>query len=293
MHVAQSRPAGQDCLAHGIHALAALRLQIEWGADEALADEPLDRLISWSCNRLEAKALSGCGNRPARDRHRNPVRQFRRGRSRLLPARPRRPRELRRSRMQPGTVEELRAALAGFDGCGLRDTATNLVFADGNPDARLMLIGDAPGPDEDRSGRPFIGRAGAYLDRMLASIGLDRTEVLLTMLIPWRPPGNRPPTDTEIAACLPFLMRHIALIRPQRLVLLGALPAKVLLGSRVPRKARRRCRVGGGRHPRNGFPPGLGHAVPESSNGNPGRPQAILDGPPPAASHNKIGGLTQ
>ncbi len=215
--------------------LAALRLQIEWGADEALADEPLDRLnlleLQSPGSESPLRVREEIGPRPA-SQPGPPVsaRSFPAVSSQATP-----PARAAALADAAGTVEELRAALAGFDGCGLRDTATNLVFADGNPDARLMLIGDAPGPDEDRSGRPFTGRAGAYLDRMLASIGLDRTEVLLTMLIPWRPPGNRPPTDTEIAACLPFLMRHIVLIRPQRLVLLGALPAKVLLGSRGSR----------------------------------------------------------
>jgi DNA polymerase len=127
------------------------------------------------------------------------------------------------------TIAELRAALAGFEGCPLSTTATNLVFADGNPDAGLMLVGEGPGAEEDRAGRPFVGPSGQFLDRMLASIGLDRTQLLITNLIPWRPPGNRNPTDSEVLICLPFLLRHIALVRPRRLVLLGALAAKAIL----------------------------------------------------------------
>ncbi len=94
-----------------------------------------------------------------------------------------------------------------------------------------MLVGDVPGAEEDRAGKPFVGPAGQFLDRMLASIGLDRTSCLMTNVIPWRPPGNRAPSDGEVRICLPFLLRQIALVRPRRLVLLGALPAKLLTGS--------------------------------------------------------------
>ena len=129
------------------------------------------------------------------------------------------------------TLAELRAALAAFDGCKLAATATNLVFADGNPDAGLMLVGEGPGAEEDRAGKPFVGPSGRLLDRMLASIGLDRSGYLITNLIPWRPPGNRNPTDSEVLTCLPFLLRHIALVRPRRLVLLGLLATRALTGS--------------------------------------------------------------
>ena len=130
------------------------------------------------------------------------------------------------------TVAELRAALLAFDGCALKDTATNLVFADGNPDADLMLVGEGPGAEEDRAGKPFVGVSGQFLDRMLASIGLTRADYLITNLIPWRPPGNRNPTDQEVLICLPFLLRHIALVKPKRLVLLGGISAKAVLGGK-------------------------------------------------------------
>jgi uracil-DNA glycosylase len=137
------------------------------------------------------------------------------------------------------SVEELRAAIGSFEGCALRDTAGHTVFAAGDAAAGLLLIGDPPGPEEDRSGAPFAGAAGAYLDRMLASIGLAREAVLMTHLLPWRPPGNRPPSAAELAICLPFLHRLIALAAPQRLVLFGVLPARSLLaqgsGRRRPR----------------------------------------------------------
>jgi len=129
-----------------------------------------------------------------------------------------------------GSLEELKAALAGFEGCALKATAMNLVFADGNPKARVMIIGEGPGAEEDRQGLPFVGPSGQLLDRMLAAIGLDRTSAYITNLLFWRPPGNRTPTGTEISACLPFVERHIELADPQYLLLAGGISAKTLLG---------------------------------------------------------------
>jgi DNA polymerase len=128
------------------------------------------------------------------------------------------------------TLEELRERLLAFEGCGLKATATQLVFADGNPQAEIMLVGEAPGADEDRQGLPFVGRAGQLLNKMLAAIGLDRTKVYIANVVPWRPPGNRTPTPVEIAACLPFTRRQIELVRPKILVCLGAPSAQTLLG---------------------------------------------------------------
>lgn len=128
------------------------------------------------------------------------------------------------------SLHELRRALEVFDGCALRETATRLCFADGNPDAAIMLIGEAPGSEEDRQGLPFVGKSGKLLDRMLATIGLDRTKVWITNAIFWRPPGNRTPTPAEIAVCQPFLERQIELIRPQLIVFLGGIAARALLG---------------------------------------------------------------
>jgi DNA polymerase len=128
------------------------------------------------------------------------------------------------------TLEELRAALARFEGCALRATATQLVFADGNPQARVMLVGEAPGREEDIEGLPFVGRSGKLLDRMLAAIGLDRTSVYIANIIPWRPPGNRTPTPQETQICLPFIQRQIELVDPDILVCLGGPSAQTLLG---------------------------------------------------------------
>ena len=189
-------------------ALALLRLQTEWGADEALEEAPIDRLRS-------------TGPPPALKRP--------------LVVRAPAPEPPGPSAEAAQSLEALRAAIAGFAGCALRNTASNLVFADGNPAAGLLIVGEAPSAAEDRSGRAFDGPAGNYLERMLASIGLGREHALLTPLIPWRPPGGRPPNAGEITACLPFLHRLILLTAPRRMVLLGALPQRALLGA-APRR---------------------------------------------------------
>ena len=128
------------------------------------------------------------------------------------------------------TLEELRALLADFEGCALRATATQLVFADGNPQSRVMFVGEAPGYDEDIVGRPFVGRSGKLLDRMMAAIGLDRTSSYIANVVPWRPPGNRTPTPQETAICLPFIRRQIELANPDILVCLGGPAMQTLLG---------------------------------------------------------------
>jgi DNA polymerase len=131
---------------------------------------------------------------------------------------------------EAGTLDELRAMLMNFEGCALKQTAKNLCLADGNPEARVMFIGEAPGADEDRMGLPFVGRSGQLLDRMLAAIGLDRTKVYIANLVPWRPPGNRTPTPQEAAICRPFIDRQIELCDPDIVVCLGAPSAQALLG---------------------------------------------------------------
>ncbi|WP_237216904.1 uracil-DNA glycosylase, partial [Falsiroseomonas oryziterrae] len=130
---------------------------------------------------------------------------------------------------EAGDLGALKAAIAAVDS-PLRDTATNLVFSDGAADSGLMLIGEAPGADEDRQGKPFVGVSGQLLDRMFDSIGLMRQrDFYVTNILPWRPPGNRTPTDAEINLFLPFVLRHVELVRPRHLVLLGGVSAKALL----------------------------------------------------------------
>lgn len=133
---------------------------------------------------------------------------------------------------QMKTLDELEALLRGFEGCGLRFTAKNLVFADGNPQARVMFVGEAPGADEDRIGKPFMGRSGQLLDRMMAAIGLDRTSAYISNVVPWRPPGNRNPTPQEISICRPFVERQIELANPDILVCLGAPATQTLTGTK-------------------------------------------------------------
>jgi uracil-DNA glycosylase family 4 len=131
------------------------------------------------------------------------------------------PAEARSLAASAKSLEELQALLGAYDGCGLKLRATQLVFADGNPDAEIMLIGEAPGAEEDRQGKPFVGRSGQLLDRMLAAIGLDRTKVYIANTVPWRPPGNRAPTPEEMALCLPFLHRQVELVAPKLVMTLG------------------------------------------------------------------------
>jgi uracil-DNA glycosylase len=128
------------------------------------------------------------------------------------------------------SLGELRAILEHFDGCALKTTATRLVFADGNPQARIMFVGEAPGRDEDLEGLPFVGRSGKLLDRMMAAIGIDRNSAYIANVVPWRPPGNRTPTPQETAICLPFTLRQIELADPDILVCLGGPSAQTLLG---------------------------------------------------------------
>src|SRR3984957_14755680 len=212
-------------------ALALLEWQIEMGADEAIGDTVIDRLASPAPVALEQKPAPTPAPRAAASR---PAASF------ATPTTAAPPRALTESAAEPvqsaralaaqaTTIEALAALVAGFDACPLKRTATNTVFADGNPAAPVMIVGEAPGADEDRIGRPFVGRAGQLLDRMLAAIGLDRTGVQITNVIYWRPPGNRKPTAAEIASCLPFVFRHIVLSRPKVLVLTGGTAASTLL----------------------------------------------------------------
>lgn len=131
------------------------------------------------------------------------------------------PSEARELAEKASSLEELEQILRDYNGCALKLRATQLVFADGNPEADIMLIGEAPGRDEDIQGKPFVGRSGQLLDRMLAAIGLDRTKVYIANTVPWRPPGNRTPTPAEIATCMPFLHRQIGFVDPKIIVTLG------------------------------------------------------------------------
>jgi uracil-DNA glycosylase len=200
-----------------------LRWLLEMGADEIITEAPVDRLKpkpkpqaplpqSPAASRLDLRAL------PSRAASSDQAI----GDARAVAA-------------ACTSLADIAAALRQFDACPLKRTATNLVFADGNPEARVMFIGEAPGRDEDEQGKPFVGRSGQFLDRMLAAIGLSRhsadpqTAAFITNVIYWRPPGNRKPTDAETLMCLPFVMQTIELAKPEFLVCLGATPTQRLL----------------------------------------------------------------
>lgn len=207
-----------------------LQWYAEAGIDEAIEDLPIDRYAVAA--RLQPPSAAPAAPRPSPV---PPVQQ----RSAAAPATgaasPGGADDARRLAASAESLEALREALAAFEGCALKQTAMNLVFADGNPAAPVMLIGEAPGRDEDRQGLPFVGRSGQLLDRMLAAIGLDRhaespdRAAYIANILPWRPPGDRTPTAAEIALCLPFIERHIALIKPRYVVLLGGTAAKSVL----------------------------------------------------------------
>ena len=192
---------------------------LEWyrtaGVDVAVGDEPVDRFAT-SAAAPTKRALPVAGGAAAAPAP-----------APLVPLTIN-PDETRAIAAAAPTLEALRAAMDAYDGCALKHRATQLVFADGNPEAQIMLVGEGPGEQEDRQGKPFVGRAGQLLDRMLAAIGLDRTKVYIANMVPWRPPGNRNPTPDELAQCAPFLHRQVELVNPKLLVTLGNVPTQAL-----------------------------------------------------------------
>ena len=197
--------------------LSALAWLVEAGADEAVSDAPADRFAA------KPAAAAARPSAPVAAR----------------PAAPAKPESLLESdsigtaialARGANSLSELRTALEGFEGCALKRTATKTVFADGNPAHRIMFIGEAPGRDEDRQGLPFVGRAGKLLDKMMAAIHLDRTKAYITNVLNWRPPDNRDPSPEEAAMCLPFLRRHIELVNPGVIILLGAVAVRHVMG---------------------------------------------------------------
>jgi len=212
---------------------AALRWQLEAGADEAIGDTPIDR---YAVSAKAAAAKAALKERPAAPPPAAP--------SPPPPPPQRTPRPLASADAEAESAREiaaacttlgaLKAAVEAFDGCALKETATNTVFADGDPTSDVMFIGEAPGAEEDRQGLPFVGVSGQLLDRMIAHIGLTRGGTgrggaYISNMLFWRPPGNRNPTPAEIAACLPFVYRHIELAGPKVLVFVGGTSAKTML----------------------------------------------------------------
>ena len=224
-------------LDHGADLYGLLAFYADAGVDEALSDEPIDRFAE-ARQAVNAAPIAAAQASEATAPTRAAPAPAARSAPPPMPAQPSAsvPDEAqaalaRQLAAQASTLDELRQAMAGFDGCNLKFTAKNLVFADGNPNAALMLVGEAPGRDEDLEGLPFVGRSGQLLDRMLKAIGLDRSSAYIANVIPWRPPGNRTPTPHETEICRPFIERQIELVNPKVLINLGGPSAKTLLNT--------------------------------------------------------------
>ncbi len=216
---------------------------LDAGADALIGEEPIDRMAEetvpppaggWSDSEAARLGAGGMARRTQQDPTPDRLRRSDpppAGEGKLrAPASPEAAvMAAREAARTARTLDELRALLEAFDGCALRTTATQLVFADGNPQSRVMFVGEAPGYDEDIVGRPFVGRSGKLLDLMMAAIGLDRTNAYIANVVPWRPPGNRTPTPQETAICLPFIRRQIELANPDIVVCLGGPAMQTLL----------------------------------------------------------------
>lgn len=245
----------------------ALHWYAEAGVDEAIGDLPIDRYAmsdeqaarrqaEWPARPSGPAAGQNAGQMFGGNRQAAATPRPADGGGSVLSDSPQKARETATHvASQAKTVAALYEALRGFDGCPLKATASHTVFADGASDAPLMIIGDVPEDEDDRTGRPFAGVEGALLDRMLGSIGRDRASCYLTTLVPWRPPGKRSLLPSELAVCLPFLERHIEIVQPAALLLLGELPARSLFARDLSIN-----RMRGGWHDYGS--PGLSHPVP-------------------------------
>nr|WP_153343366.1 uracil-DNA glycosylase [Roseospira navarrensis] len=214
--------------------LAVLRWYEVAGVDECVGETPVDRFAADAARAAAARAQPRDAPRPRTPPHPPPAVPRAAEGSAADPAAPAAAAARESAAAVAGraeTLDALRAALEAFDGCALKVTATTTVFGEGAADAALMVVGEAPGADEDRQGRPFCGVSGRLLDEMLASIGFDRSTAYITNVVPWRPPGNRKPTPAEVATCTPFIERHVALIAPRALLLVGGLAASTLIGT--------------------------------------------------------------
>jgi DNA polymerase len=209
-----------------------LAFYLEAGVDCALSDEPVDRLAEPDSVTMASAAAPVREVAPPPPVREMPVATPSVSRSEIAPAPEAAIASAREAARTAPSLEALRALLENFEGCALKHTATRLVFADGNPQARIMFVGEAPGRDEDIEGLPFVGRSGKLLDRMIATIGLDRRSAYIANVIPWRPPGNRTPTPQETQICLPFIQRQIELVNPDVLVTLGNPSTQTLLSTR-------------------------------------------------------------
>ena len=214
-------------------ARAVLNWHLAMGIDETINDSPIDRFESSNVqlqqNKFELDVQTGMHANETITRMPGNISEgkIKAEKSSLLPH------SAFDTAASANTLKELETVIENFEGCSLKKTATNLVFVDGNPEGRVFLIGEAPGAEEDRQGKPFVGPSGQLLDKMLASIGLDRNKVLISNTVFWRPPGNRTPTPLEVSSCLPFIERIIEIMRPEVIIPLGGPAAKSLLGQKA------------------------------------------------------------
>ena len=224
---AQARLSSMESQIDWHSARALLEWQVELGATEAILDAPVDRFALEAAPSKPAAVKAAAAQSAPRPIPRQDPAQI-----------------AKQMAEAASSLEALRAALASFENCELKRGARNLVFSDGNPNAQVMIVGEAPGRDEDQQGKPFVGRAGQLLDKMLAAIGLDRqaqeptNAAYITNVVPWRPPQNREPSPEEIAMLTPFLLQHVALIKPSVVVAMGNISCQALLGKRGISKLR-------------------------------------------------------
>ena len=225
---AQARLSPMESQLDWHSARALLEWQVELGATEAILDAPVDRFSLETTAPKPAPVTAPAAQAAVQQASAQPD-----------------PAQIAKQMAETaGSLDALQAALADFEYCELKRGARNLVFSDGNPAAQVMIVGEAPGRDEDQQGKPFVGRAGQLLDKMLAAIGLDRQSqepanaAYITNVVPWRPPQNREPSPDEIAMLTPFLLRHIALIKPTVVVAMGNISCQALLGKRGISKLR-------------------------------------------------------
>ena len=204
------------------NATQLLNWYVASGIDVALEEKPINRFLSKAAVRIEKTEPMRIGSADTASKPGTPVK---------LVSLSETTNSAHATARAADTLEALRDAISAFEGCPLKQTAKNLVFGDGPENSKFMLIGEAPGAQEDREGRPFVGPAGQLLERMLKAISIERSDVYITNILPWRPPGNRTPTDSETAACVPFIERQIELVAPELLILVGGVSAKTLLGT--------------------------------------------------------------
>lgn len=208
-----------------INTEALLEWYIDAGVDASCANEPC---------LLQSKEIPALQVPNATVSVQTPIQGSRSAISVLAQAIPEACKNARQLCQQASSLDELRKLVENFEGCALKFNAKSTVFGNGNQNADIVIIGEAPGADEDRLGKPFVGRSGQLLEKMLTAINLKREEVYITNILPWRPPGNRTPTDSEVAVCLPFLKRQIELVNPKIILFLGGSAANAVMDIAEP-----------------------------------------------------------